>query len=115
MTTRRNGAAVTAEEADATADGGELPADIAKASAKGDDQPKSFEQAAERLGQIVEQLEGDELTLEQAIALFEEGVRVNRQAQARLDEAEKRVEELLAVDPKGHARTRAFETNADVD
>ncbi len=75
--------------------------------------PTSFEQAAKRLGSIVAQLEGDELSLEQAIALFEEGIAVNRQAQARLDEAEKRVEELLSVDAQGHARTREFDTSAD--
>ncbi len=70
----------------------------------------SFEDAARRLAEIVEQLEGDALSLEQSIALFEEGVRVNRQAQARLDEAEKRVEELLSVGPSGEPRTRAFES-----
>lgn len=74
--------------------------------------PKSFEQAAERLSAIVEQLESDELTLERALALFEEGITVNRQAQARLDEAEKRVEELLSVDAQGQTRTRDFDTSA---
>jgi exodeoxyribonuclease VII small subunit len=69
----------------------------------------SFEVAAERLQAIVQQLESGELSLEAALLLFEEGVRVARSAQARLDAAEKRVEELLGIDAEGRARTRAFE------
>ena len=69
----------------------------------------SFENAAERLAAIVEQLESGELSLEQSLQLFEEGVRVARAAQARLDAAEKRVEELLGIDENGEAQTRPFE------
>jgi exodeoxyribonuclease VII small subunit len=69
----------------------------------------SFEASAERLAAIVQQLESGELSLEDALRLFEEGVRVARSAQARLDAAEKRVEELLGIDDEGRARTRAFE------
>jgi exodeoxyribonuclease VII small subunit len=76
-----------------------------------DDEPAeaSFEASAQRLSAIVQQLESGELPLEQSLRLFEEGVRVARAAQARLDEAEKRVEELLGVDAQGEARTRPFE------
>ena len=70
----------------------------------------SFEASAERLTDIVQQLESGELPLEQSLKLFEEGVRVARAAQARLDDAEKRVEELLGVDADGKPKTRPFET-----
>lgn len=70
----------------------------------------SFEASAERLQTIVEQLESGELPLERSLELFEEGVKVARDAQARLDAAEKRVEELLGVDEDGRARTRPFES-----
>lgn len=70
----------------------------------------SFEASAERLQTIVEQLESGELALEKSLELFEEGVKVARDAQARLDAAEKRVEELLGVDEDGRARTRPFES-----
>lgn len=70
----------------------------------------SFEASAERLQAIVDQLEGGELALEESLKLFEEGVRVARDAQARLDAAEKRVEELLGVDEEGQAKTRPFES-----
>jgi exodeoxyribonuclease VII small subunit len=69
----------------------------------------SFEASAERLAEIVERLESGELSLEDSLKLFEEGVRVARSAQARLDQAERRVEELLSVDEGGQARTRPFE------
>ena len=69
----------------------------------------SFEASAERLTTIVKQLESGELSLEDSLALFEEGVRVAREAQARLDAAEKRVDELLGTTADGELRTRPFE------
>jgi len=69
----------------------------------------SFEASAKRLAAIVQQLESGELTLDKSLKLFEEGVQVARAAQARLDAAEKRVEELLGIDDTGQPRTRAFE------
>jgi exodeoxyribonuclease VII small subunit len=67
---------------------------------------ESFEDAARRLGEIVEELEAGDLPLERSLALFEEGVRLARTAQERLDRAERRVEELLGVDANGKAVTR---------
>ena len=61
-----------------------------------------FEQAVDRLNEIVERLESEELALEDSIKLFEEGVRLARHAQSALDKAEKRVEELLAFDEAGN-------------
>lgn len=80
-----------------------------EASASASEATPSFEASAERLEAIVERLESGELPLEEALQLFEEGVKVARVAQARLDAAEKRVEELLSVDHAGEARTRPFE------
>ncbi len=71
-------------------------------------QGPSFEDSAEQLGKIVQRLESGELPLEESLKLFEEGVRVARSAQARLDEAEKRVEELLGIDEDGEPRVRPF-------
>lgn len=61
-----------------------------------------------RLAEIVGSLEKGDLPLEDTIALFEEGVRLAASAQARLDGAQKRVEELLAVDETGRPRTAPF-------
>ena len=47
------------------------------------------------LEQIVEQLEGGELTLENSLAQFEKGVKLSRECQAALTAAEQKVQILL--------------------
>ena len=56
---------------------------------------KDFESALKSLEDIVSQLEGGELTLDRALALFEEGVRVSRFCHNKLEEAERKVETLI--------------------
>ncbi len=53
------------------------------------------EQALDRLENIARQLEAGDLPLEDGLRLFEEGVALARQLDARLAEAEMRVETLL--------------------
>jgi exodeoxyribonuclease VII small subunit len=72
----------------------------------------SFETAIKRLTEIVQTLERGDLPLEESLRLFEEGVKLSRVSQARLDGAEKRVEQLLAVDEQGRPRTQPFATDA---
>jgi exodeoxyribonuclease VII small subunit len=64
----------------------------------------SFEQILSRLQGVVERLESGELPLEESLAVFEEGIRLSRLGARRLDEAERRVEELLGDGE--NARTR---------
>ena len=61
-----------------------------------------FEDVMERLQAVVEQLEEGDLPLEESLAMFEEGVRLSRAGAKRLDEAERRVEELLAAGDELH-------------
>lgn len=68
-----------------------------------------FEASLGRLTSIVEKLENGELGLEESLALFEEGVRLARAAQTRLDAAEKRVEELIAADQNGDPVSRELD------
>jgi exodeoxyribonuclease VII small subunit len=75
----------------------------------------SFEIAIKRLTEIVQTLERGEMPLEESLRLFEEGVKLSRLSQERLDAAEKRVEELLAVDTEGRARTAPFATDSKND
>lgn len=82
-----------------------MPAPVSK-PAQPPAQGQSFEVTLSRLGQIVEQLEGGELPLEDSLRLFEEGVSLARDAQTRLDSAEKRVEELLGLDQQGNPVVR---------
>lgn len=72
-----------------------------KAPAKAQPDAPGFEDALKRLTAIVERLESGDLSLEQSLSLFEEGTRLSRSSQAQLDAAEKRVEELLAIDANG--------------
>ena len=56
---------------------------------------KSFETSLKELEEIVSRLEAGDLPLEQSLDLFEQGIRLSRDCQKRLDEAERKVEILL--------------------
>jgi exodeoxyribonuclease VII small subunit len=73
-----------------------MPAKKSSAPGAAPEGPVAFEQAIERLEQVVEELEGGELTLEQSLARYEEGVKLSRQLTRTLDDAEKRIEKLTA-------------------
>ena len=57
--------------------------------------PASFEAQLATLERIVRELERGDLPLEQSLDLFEQGVRLSRECQERLNEAERRIEVLL--------------------
>ena len=67
----------------------------------------SLEARLGRLEEIVGKLEADELELEAALALFEEGVRHAREAERILAAAQLRVEELVGEGDE--MRTEPFE------
>jgi len=73
----------------------------------------TFEASISRLTEIVEKLEQGELPLEDSLRLFEEGIKLSRISQERLDRAQKTVEELLRVDDAGRATTAPFATTDD--
>lgn len=54
----------------------------------------SFEDALKRLEQVVRELESGEATLDRAIALYEEGERLKQQCEARLKDAQARIEKI---------------------
>jgi exodeoxyribonuclease VII small subunit len=58
--------------------------------------PGGFAQDVERLEEIVRRLEAEELDLDEALRLFEEGVQRLRTARERLGSAELRVRQVLA-------------------
>lgn len=72
------------------------------------EQPKSFEASLEGLEEIVQQLEGGDLPLEKSLELFEQGIKLSRQCQERLSQAERRIEVLLR-DNQGRPVVSAFE------
>jgi exodeoxyribonuclease VII small subunit len=55
----------------------------------------SFEEAFTELEEVVQQLEAGDLTLDQAMALFERGMALATQCNARLDAAELLVQQLV--------------------
>lgn len=54
-----------------------------------------FEKSLIRLEEVVKQLEGTDLSLDEAMKLFEEGVKLSHDCQKQLEEAESKVEILL--------------------
>ena len=80
-----------------------------KSSKKTAPEALSFEDSMKSLGSIVESLEGGELSLEESLTEFERGVRLVKAAQTKLDSAESKVEELLAVNGEGEAETAALQ------
>lgn len=70
-----------------------------------------FEKKLTRLEQIVEKMESGDLALEESLKLFEEGVKLSRECNTQLTDAEQKVKMLLSVDPQGNATTKDFAAN----
>jgi exodeoxyribonuclease VII small subunit len=56
---------------------------------------QNFEASLAALEKIVRDLETGDLPLEESLKLFEEGVRLSRECQERLNQAERRIEVLM--------------------
>jgi len=69
---------------------------------------KAFEEALRELEEIVNRLEQGDLPLEEALQLFEQGVKLSRLCHSRLDEAQKRVE-ILLKDESGKMTAQPFD------
>lgn len=72
-----------------------------------------FEKKLKRLEDIVEKMESGDLSLDDSMKLFEEGVKMSRECQAQLTVAEEKVKLLLSVDADGKAVTRDFDPDDD--
>ena len=57
-------------------------------------EPK-FEESLERLEAIVEKLESGDLSLDQSLKLYEEGVSMSQTCTKRLEQAQKKIETLM--------------------
>jgi exodeoxyribonuclease VII small subunit len=75
---------------------------------------KDFESALKSLEDIVVQLEAGDLTLDRALDLFEEGIRISRFCGSKLDEAERKVE-ILIKGADGTVKEVAFSENLDAN
>jgi len=70
-----------------------------------------FEDALNKLERIVSKLEEGDIPLEESLKLFEEGIRLSRFCNQKLDEAEKRVE-ILLKSKEGDLRPHPFDPSA---
>ena len=67
-----------------------------------------FEKKLGRLEEIVQKMEKGELSLEDSLKFFEEGVKLSRECQTQLSKAETQVKKLVSVDENGNAVTEPF-------
>lgn len=72
---------------------------------------QKFEDAFQKLEAIVKKLEEGNLSLEESLKAFEEGVRLSRFCAKKLDEAEKKVE-ILLKDSEGRLHPHPFSLNS---
>lgn len=76
--------------------------------------PVNFEHSLEELESLVEQMEDGDLSLEDSMAAFEKGIRLARECQEALRQAEQRVQVLLRE--HGEEKLAPFaEDDADAD
>ncbi len=74
----------------------------------------SFEKALEKLEKIVEALESGDITLEDALLRYEEGIKLSRLCQEKLATAEKKIE-ILTRTAKGELKREPFDAADDAE
>lgn len=84
-----------------------------KSMTNNESKSKSFEASLEALEQIVRELEDGDLPLEKSLELFEQGIRLSRECQERLGQAERRIEILLR-DNQGRPMVTSFNTEMEI-
>ena len=75
---------------------------------------KKFEEAMERLENIVESLESGDLSLEESLKIFEEGMKLVKFCSKKLEEAEQKVS-MLIKDQNGKYTQQPFEVSQKED
>lgn len=68
-----------------------------------------FEKKMARLEEIVTKMEGGDMSLEDSLKAFEEGVKLSRECNQQLAQAEQKVKLLLSIDTNGQAVTEDFQ------
>lgn len=69
---------------------------------------KSFEEQMENLEKIVAELENGNLNLDESVNKFEEGIRISKECNKILEEAEKKI--TILVNENGEMKEENFET-----
>lgn len=76
--------------------------------------PLRFEEALARLEELVRRLESGELTLDESLRCYEEGMRLTRYCYEKLDQAERQIEQLIERED-GSAATAPFDLEPNGD
>lgn len=71
----------------------------------------TFEQALTALEEIVQQLESGNVPLDQSIALYERGEALRKHCQARLDDAQARIERIVTDQSGSASGTAPFDSD----
>ena len=71
---------------------------------------KNFEKALADLENIVQRLDENDLSLDEALSLFEEGIKLSRFCSQKLDSVENKVEILLR-DDEGNLKKEPFKNS----
>ncbi len=88
---------------------------MTKDSNASDKKALDFESGMKRLQEVVEALEGQELTLEEAVSLFEEGMELSKRCAQILDKAEKRIKLLIKDQETGEIEEQEFEDQEEIN
>ncbi|HET7503197.1 MAG TPA: exodeoxyribonuclease VII small subunit [Kofleriaceae bacterium] len=83
--------------ADASISAGATASSVVTAAPAAAGPDLGFDQILSRLREVVTRLEGGDLSLEQSLLIYEEGVQLARRGQQLLASAEKRVEILVSA------------------
>ncbi len=71
-----------------------------------------FENALAKLEKLVEELEGEEVSLEESLKKFEEGINLVRFCTKKLEEVEKKIE-ILVKEKEGKTKKKPFSPDED--
>lgn len=70
-----------------------------------------FEKKLNRLEEIVQKMEKGDLALDQSLKLFEEGIKLSRECQVQLGQAETKVKQLVEFDGEGKPVLKDFQVS----
>ncbi|MDN4619649.1 exodeoxyribonuclease VII small subunit [Paenibacillus sp. PsM32] len=69
----------------------------------------NFEEAMDRLEEIVSELENGDVPLEKAIDLFQQGMKLSQVCGSKLEQVERKIE--MIVEEDGELRKKTFDTS----
>lgn len=78
------------------------------ADKKTENKPLELEESMKRLDEVVEKLSGEGVSLEESLALYEEGVALVRECNARLENAQRKIT-VLKMNADGEITEEPFE------